>query len=210
MNIMLIHGMARTPLSMLILSYRLSQRGHHPHWFGYSATLESLQQITHRWVEFIHDNVGQGAYVCIGHSLGTVIIRHALPRLQTHQPSACFFLAPPMVACQVARFFSGVWLYQMINGEMGQLLAQPDFMARLPVPPNTTIYAGTGGPRASWFPLGNQPNDGILSVAEATGNFGLNVIEVPAMHTLIMNSNVVFADIANALACMPQRSDGTK
>ena len=36
----------------------------------------------------------------MGHSLGTVIIRTALGQLENRAPCACFFLAPPMVACK--------------------------------------------------------------------------------------------------------------
>lgn len=199
MDIVLIHGMGRTPLSMLLLSHRLSRVGHQPHLFAYSATLESLQHATDRLVNFIHRHAHSGQYACVGHSLGTVLIRNALTQLK-RQPSACFFLAPPMAACKAAQFFSRFWPYQVINGEMGQRLAQADFMAQLPLPPNLKIYAGTAGPRAPWLPFGNQLNDGILSLAEATGPSEAEVMQVPALHTLIMNSKPVFEDIAQVLS----------
>ena len=191
--------MGRTPFSMLPLSNRLSRIGHHSHLFAYSATLESLQQATNRLVDFIHRHVHSTQYACIGHSLGTVLIRQALPQL-TSQPSACLFLAPPMVACKAAQFFSSFWPYQVINGEMGQRLAQEDLMAQLLLPTNLKIYAGTAGLRAPWLPFGNQVNDGILSLAEASGQSEAEVIQVPALHTLSMNSKIVCADIAQTLS----------
>jgi hypothetical protein len=59
----------------------------------------------------------------------------------------------------------------------------------------TRIYAGVGGPRASWLPFGMEANDGILSVSETSGRFAAQVIQVPALHTFIMNSPQVFDDM---------------
>ncbi|KAI9131872.1 alpha/beta hydrolase [Acaryochloris sp. CCMEE 5410] len=197
---MLIHGMGRTPLSMLYLQHRLRKLGHTPHLFGYSPTLESLQTVTDRLVQLIQAQIGFQPYALLGHSLGTIIIRSAYPQLSSHPPAACFFLAPPMMACQAAKFFSKVGLYRLLTGEMGQLLAQARFINQLTLPPHTKIYVGTGGPRASWLPFGNELNDGILTVAEASD--GHKVVTVPAIHTFIMNSTPVFEDIAQSLEAL--------
>lgn len=197
LNIVLIHGMGRTPLSMLYLQQRLRKLGYATHLFGYFPTLESLQTVTDRLVQLIRTKIGSQPYTLLGHSLGTIIIRNAYPKLISHPPVACFFLAPPMMACKAAKLFSKVGLYRLLTGEMGQLLAQDSFIDQLTLPPHTKIYVGTGGPRASWLPFGNELNDGILSVAEASG--GHRVITVPAIHTFIMNSTPVFEDIAQSL-----------
>jgi hypothetical protein len=85
-------------------------------------------------------------------------------------------------------------------GEMGQLLADDAFMLQLPMPAvPTRIYAGVGGPRAAWLPFGMEPNDVILGVSEATGGFAGEVVEVPSVHTFIMHSRRVAADIASVL-----------
>jgi pimeloyl-ACP methyl ester carboxylesterase len=199
MDVVLIHGMGRTPLSMLRLRHRLRRAGHRAILFGYSPTFETLEGASARLVKKIERRVG-GDYALVGHSLGSVIIRNALGRLRERPPAACCFLAPPMVACKAARFFSRFWLYRGVMGEMGQLLADDAFMSRLPLPAvPTRIYAGTGGPRASWLPFGLAANDGILSVAEATGRFDGEVVEVPSIHTFIMHSKTVAADIVGLL-----------
>lgn len=192
--------MGRTPFSMLPLHYRLKQAGHTSRLFGYLPAIDSLEQVSDRLIALINQTTRHRPYVLIGHSLGSVIIRTAVPKLAHHPPRNCFFLAPPMVACQAARFFSQFGLYQFINGEMGQLLTQEEFMANLPLPPNTKIYIGTGAPQADWLPLGTQPNDGILTAQEAGLGSAAAVMTVPAMHTFIMNSSEVFADICKTLS----------
>lgn len=196
MDVVLIHGMGRTPLSMMRLRRRLRRAGHRAVLFGYSPTFETLQGATARLVRLIDRRISTRNYALVGHSLGTVIIRTALGYLENRAPCACFFLAPPMLVCKAARFFSRFWPYKLLMGEMGQLLADESFMLRLPMPPvPTRIYAGVGGPRAAWLPFGMEANDGILSVSEATGRFKAMAVEVPSIHAFIMHSKRVYDDM---------------
>jgi pimeloyl-ACP methyl ester carboxylesterase len=205
MDVILIHGMGRTPISMMRLRRHLRRAGHHPILFGYSPTFETLQGATGRLVGLIERRVDTARYALVGHSLGTVIIRSALGQLESRMPAACFFLSPPMVACKAAKSFSRFWLYKVLTGEMGRLLAVDTFMQRLPMPSAfTRIYAGTGGLRTRWMPFGMEANDLILSVDEATGSFKALSVEVPALHTFIMHSPQVYDDIIRSLATIEQ------
>lgn len=207
MDMVLIHGMGRTPLSMMRLRRRLRRAGHHPVLFGYSPTFESLQGASARLVKLIEQRMDTRRYALVGHSLGTVLIRTALGHLKNRAPCACFFLAPPMVACKAARFFSRFRLYRLLTGEMGQRLADESFMLQLPMPPvPTRIYAGISGPRASWLPFGTEANDGILSVSEATGRYQAMAVEVLSLHTFIMNSRPVCDDMVRLLEMLDDTS----
>ena len=202
MDIFLIHGMGRSPASMLILKQRLKQLGHRTHLFGYAAWAENLDGVSARLVQKIERVAGAQPYAVIGHSLGSVILRRALADLMANPPAHAFLLAPPMRACKAARYFSRYRLYRALTGEMGGLLADEAFMQSLPLPPNTVIYAGTSGPRASWLPFGNEANDGILALDEVASEDGEHV-EVAASHTFIMNSRAVLDDIVHRLATPP-------
>lgn len=200
MHVVLIHGMGRTPLSMLRLRRRLERAGHVPHLFAYSPTFETLAGATSRLARLIERRIGGERHALVGHSLGSVLIRVTAGGLQT-PPAACFFLAPPMVACRAARYFSRFRLYRWLTGEMGSLLADEAFMRNLPVPPGVLrIYVGTRGPRAAWLPFGLEENDGILSAAEASGDCTASVIKVRALHAFIMHARPVYDDILATLA----------
>lgn len=199
MKVVLIHGMARSPLAMALLGWRLRRGGHKPRWFGYVPALESFTACTQRLVSQIESQCKDNPYALVGHSLGTVLIRNALPALQKHPPTACFFLAPPSVACQAAKFFANNPLYRLLMGEMGQLLGNVALMNRLPVPlPDTWIFAGTRGLPYAFSPFGTAPNDGILTVAE-TQVAGIPQLSIPATHTFIMNHPIVAAKILEIL-----------
>ena len=199
MKALLVHGMGRSPASQLLLALRLERAGIRTHLFGYS-TLASFNGTVARLAARAALVSGSHPFILIGHSLGSVLIRAALPVLSPRGPSACFFLAPPSTACRAARHFSRQRLFRLLTGEAGRHLADEAFMAALPIPSvPVRMYAGTSGPRGALSPFGNEPNDGILAVSEtALGAFP--VIEVPALHTFIMNSRIVADDIvAHAL-----------
>ena len=194
MDAILIHGMGRTPMAMSLLAMRLHKAGIKPHLFGYSVTFEKWGQCLLRYEKFIERHVCSRTYIIVGHSLGTVLTRACLPNL-THKPVACFFLAPPTQVCKAAQTFVHRRMIRSFLGEIGQSLADARFMESLPVPEvPTKIYAGVAGPRGRYSPFGEEPNDGLLMVKE-TLLPGIPVQTVPALHTFIMNSEVVTKDI---------------
>jgi len=196
MHAILIHGMGRTPIAMSILAARLRASGIRPHLFGYSVTFEGWDECIQRLETFITKRVKTNEYIMIGHSLGSILTRAALPRL-THPPAACFFLASPTQVCKAARTFAHYHVVKLLMGEIGQRLADKQFMESLPltgVP--TKIYAGTGGPRGRYSPFGEELNDGVLTVKE-TLLPSVPIQIIPVLHTFIMNSKVVSQDIVN-------------
>jgi len=194
MHAILIHGMGRTPLAMSILAARLRASHIRPHLFGYSVTFERWDACIQRLEQFITKRVKTDDYIMIGHSLGSVLTRATLPRL-THPPAACFFLASPTRVCKAANNFAHYPLAKLLMGEIGQRLADKQFMESLPRPSvPAKIYAGTGGPRGRYSPFGEEPNDGVLTIKE-TLLPSVPVQTVPVLHTFIMNSRVVSKDI---------------
>jgi hypothetical protein len=194
MDAILIHGMGRTPAAMSILAARLRAADIRPHLFGYSVTFERWNECVQRYGNFIERRAKTNDYIIVGHSLGTVLTRATLPRL-THQPSACFFLAPPTQVCGAARSFAHRRLIRLFMGDVGKVLANQQFMETLPLPSvPTKIYAGIAGPRGRYSPFGEEPNDGLLTVRE-TLLPSVPLQTVPSLHTFIMNSKIVTQDI---------------
>lgn len=207
MQAILIHGMGRSPASMLILAMRLRTAGIHPHFFAYLVAFERWDACVNRLESYIHQHTHDDDFIIIGHSLGTVLTRGVLPRL-IHKPLACFFLAPPTKACSAAQRFAPLRLYKLLTGEMGQLLANPPFMDSLPLPDvPTKIYAGISGLRGRHSPFGEQLNDGVLAVAE-TQLPTIPSETVASVHTFIMNNKAIADDIVrmvNAFEVSHQR-----
>jgi hypothetical protein len=186
--------MGRTPVAMSILAARLRAAKIRPHLFGYSVTFERWNECVQRFQNFIVKHIKENDYIIVGHSLGTVLTRAALPGLN-HKPMACFFLAPPTQVCKAARNFAHRRLIRLFMGDAGRVLTDKHLMETLPVPDvPTKIYAGIAGPRGRYSPFGEEPNDGLLTVQE-TLLPSVPLQTVPALHTFIMNSKIVTRDI---------------
>jgi hypothetical protein len=202
MNAILIHGMARTPLSLFLLAQRLRREGFTVHLFGYS-TLQSFATCTARLAARVRTLDSHEPFVLVGHSLGCVLIRAVLPQLEPMRPVACFFLAPPSRVTKAARFFARNPLYRLLTRDSGQLLANEKFMGSLPVPTvPVRTYAGTAGYKGRFSPFGQKDNDGILALSETLLAADDEVVRVHAIHTFIMNSAFVSNHIVATTASL--------
>ncbi len=203
-RILLIHGLGRTPRSLASLARHLRGSGHDVHSFGYFAATQPVDQIVRRLHARL-DELGRTSQplVVIGHSLGGVLVRAALaldPQLAT-LPRHLIMLGPPNQPPRLARRLHRNWLYRIINGDVGQRLADSAFTQSLP--PLTvpyTIIAGTGGPVGKWSPFGDDPNDTIVAVDETRLAADQPVTELPVRHTFMMNDPRVRAVIDGVLA----------
>jgi pimeloyl-ACP methyl ester carboxylesterase len=204
MRVLLVHGLGRTPLSLMGLGRDLRRAGHQTELVAYSGTFESYCAIVAR-VRRRFETAAQRAdpYAVIGHSLGGLIVRAALDQWPGNWllPQHLVMLGTPNRVPRLARRFHRWWPYRLVNGECGQLLAEPTFFARLPPPVvPTTVIAGTKSwPRALDL-FGGAPNDGVVAVEETRLDAGAAHIEVPASHTFMMNNPEVRAAVRDLLA----------
>jgi pimeloyl-ACP methyl ester carboxylesterase len=192
MLVLLVHGLGRTPLSLFGLAAALRRAGHRTRFFGYSPTFERLPRIVRRLANLLRSlaRVSQPVSL-VGHSLGGVLLRLALdevPELQVHH---FIMLGTPNRPPRMARL-AWRWLpFRLLTGDCGHLLANAERFAIIPklrVP--FTVIAGTAGPRGRFSPFGNDPNDGVVAVAEATIDHA-DVIQLPVLHTVMMDSRAV-------------------
>jgi pimeloyl-ACP methyl ester carboxylesterase len=192
MNVLLVHGLWRTPLSFLLLNRQLRRWGYHTEQFGYAAVAQRYDAIIARLTDRLERLAAAGPYAIIGHSLGGVLLRSALARLSGPAPHHLVLLGTPNRPPRLAHLLGGRWLYRRLMGECGANLASADFYAALPVPDVPyTIVAGTAGPRARWTPFGEEPNDGLVAVSETRIRDDDSVVVLPVTHTFMMNNAAV-------------------
>jgi alpha-beta hydrolase superfamily lysophospholipase len=200
MRLLLVHGMGRTPLSMARLARFLRREGHRVERLGYVAAVESFDRIRRRVRHRLETMAATGdPYAVVGHSLGGLALRAALPGL-TPAPAHLVMLATPNQAPRLARRLRRFWPYRLVGGESGQLLARPEFFARLPVPPVPyTIIAGSAGPRGKRSPFGGEDNDWLVATDETKIASDDHPTVLPVGHTFMMNDRQVHAAILRAL-----------
>ncbi len=204
MRVLLIHGLARTPLSLVGLARDLRRAGHRTELVAYSGALESFPRIIAR----VRRRLGLaaqrgGRYAVVGHSLGGLIVRAALDSWPADRPlpRLIVMLGTPDRVPRLARRFHRWGPYRLVNGECGQLLAEPGFFTRLPWPPvPTTVIAGTKSWPRALSAFDGAPNDGVVAVDEARPDSEASLIELPASHTFMMNNRQVRATVRELLA----------
>jgi pimeloyl-ACP methyl ester carboxylesterase len=201
MQVLLIHGMGRTPLSLLRLRREIRRSGHTADLVGYVAAVEPLARIVRRVGEHCARVAEAGRYVIVGHSMGGLLARMALGGDPSSVPSPAhlIMLGTPNQPPRQARRYGRLLPYRWINGECGQRLMQPEFFAGLPplaIP--YTIVAGTlGGPDRRSF--GDEPNDGVVALNETLVSSADRPIVFPVRHTFMMNDRRVRALILQIL-----------
>lgn len=197
MRVFLIHGMARTPLSMAPLALRLRASGHRPSLFGYSVTFERLDRIAERFAEHVREVVGdevldnesdaeerEEGYAVVGHSLGNIITRLASPKLP---PGFRRFvmLAPPNHPPATARALEDNFFFVLLTRDAGRKLCDDGFYDDLPAPDvPSLVIAGTRGPSGEWHPANDQAHDGLVTVDEAKLD-GVPLVEIHGVHSFL-------------------------
>lgn len=204
MRVLLIHGLARSPLSLLGLARELRRAGHRTELVAYWGAVESYSRILARVRHRLEAVATAGEpYAVIGHSLGGLIVRAALDGWPADCPLPKHFvmLGTPNRSPRLARRFHRWWPYRLVNGQCGQLLAEPAFFADLPFPVvPTTVIAGTKSWRGTLRLFGGAANDGVVAVDEMRLGATATVIEVAASHTFMMNNRQVRAAVRHLLA----------
>ena len=193
--------MWRTPLSFALLVRRLRSWGYHTEQFGYAAIAQGYDGIVARLVTRLNRLAEAGPYAVIGHSLGGVLLRSALPKISGPAPRHMIMLGTPNRPPRLARALGVRWAYRRLLGECGVNLSSPVFYEGLPsleIP--YTIIAGTAGPCGRWSPFGDEPNDGIVAVSETRIRDEDPSAILPVTHTFMMNNAAVQAVIRQALA----------
>ena len=200
MKILLIHGLSRTPLSLLGLEWHLQQRGQATEQFSYLAVAETFDRIVERLRVRLQALGSQGSYGIIAHSLGGLLTRAALGLEPIELPQHIVMLGTPNQPPRLAPYAWRVPLFRWWTGQCGLNLTDPDFFASLPkIKANYTIVAGTGGLRGSWSPFGDELNDGIVALKETRLSDRDQIIQLPVIHTFMMNDSRVQKTVVQAL-----------
>lgn len=201
MKILLIHGLSRTPLSLMGLERSLQQIGLVTEQFGYLAVTESFDRIVERLRGRLQTLASQGNYGIVAHSLGGLLVRVALGLGSIKSPQHIVMLGTPN---QLPRLALHAWKlippFRWWTGQCGFNLSNRDWFATLPkIQAPYTIVAGTGGPRGFFSPFGEDLNDGIVALDETRLSQHDQIIELPVLHTFMMNDYQVQKTVKEAL-----------
>jgi hypothetical protein len=204
MHVLLARGLGRTSLSLAGLARSLRKAGHATESFRYVAAIESSGSISARLQSRLRIIAALGQpYAVLGHSLGGLLLRHAITELE-RPPFHLIMLGTPNRPPRLAQRVNRVWPFRLATGEPGRRLADPEFFRALPIPVIPyTIIAGTGGPRGRFSPFGSEPNDWLVAVSETLIMGTDRPLQFPVSHTFMMLSGAVRAEVRRILGEAP-------
>lgn len=201
-HIILLHGLARTPLSMRRLERRLATEGYTVDNIGYPSRTDKIEPLA-------LDAIGRALARApeselpvhfVTHSMGGMLVRAYLEHNKLDRLGRVVMLAPPNQGTEVVDFYNvrapflGRMLRAVLGPASGQLRTDADALpARLgPANFDLGIIAGTVNRNPVFGPvLATQPSDGVVSV-ERTKLVGMSdFLALPYSHTFIMDKIVV-------------------
>jgi Alpha/beta hydrolase family len=197
MKILLIHGLGRTSFSLRNLEKSLRTEGFETASFGYRAMVEPYDRIVARLQAQIQA-LGE-PYGIVAHSLGGLLARSALSNSQIPTPNHVVMLGPPNQPPRLGALAHRLPPFRLWAGQCGDNLANPRFFEQLPrLTGPYTIIAGTAGWRGRFSPFGDQINDMTIGLDEVRMLAADPVIELPVIHSLMMDNAAVQAAVITA------------
>jgi Putative serine esterase (DUF676) len=209
--VILMHGLMRTPRSMKSLSNALAAK---KQWTliapNYASTRASIADHAAAFRELVEAIPGQPSIDIIGHSLGNIVVRHAIgdwqrdndPQGIVERMKHMVMLGPPNQGATIARRLAKTGLFGTIAGKGGLELGRDweELQQSLAVPPFPfAIVAGKLDATYISNPLVDGDSDFVVSVEETHLDGAKVEIVVPTIHSFLMDDPSVQEFVASFL-----------
>jgi hypothetical protein len=188
LDVLFVHGMGRSPISGWPLIFALRRAGFRTDTFTYFVSREAFDPIVDRLASTITVVAGRGDYAVVGHSLGGVLLRAALSRLDAavRPPRHVFLLGSPVRQARLAHRLARNPLYRRLTGDCGQLLASEVRMTAVNTAAGSVIgVAGVVRAALRLRTFAGEPSDGVVALSEVSADWLTEQVRVPVAHAFL-------------------------